>query len=98
MADVPYFALRWSDLWDLSSFYHLRDKWKLDEDEVFHRQYANIGWRRQGMMMRGGLLRWMRFYCVRVAAERLLRPLERLLNAAIARRHARRHNLHLRVP
>jgi hypothetical protein len=97
IADVPYFALRWSDLWDVSSFYHLRDKWKLDEDEYFRRQYENIGWRRQGMMMRGSLLRWMVSHRVRAAAERLLRPVERRVNAAIARQHAKRHGVHLRI-
>ena len=34
LSDLPFFALRWSDLWDLSSFHYLRDKWKLDEDEI----------------------------------------------------------------
>ena len=97
IADVPYFALRWSDLWDLSSFYHLRDKWKLEEDEYFRRQYENVGWRRQGMMMRAGLLRWLVSYRLRAAVERLLRPLERRVNAAIARQHAKRHGVQIRV-
>lgn len=97
LADVPYFALRWSDLWDLSSFYHLRDKWNLDEDAYFRRQYENVGWRRRGMMMNNGLLRWLVSARVRAAAERLLRPLERLVNARIARRHARRHGIELRA-
>jgi len=97
IADVPYFALRWSDLWDLSSFYHLRDKWKLEEDDYFRRQYENVGWRRHGMMMRTGLLRWLVSYRLRAAAERLLRPLERRVNAAIARQHAKRHGVPLRV-
>ena len=26
LSDVPFFALRWSDRWDLSSFHYLRDK------------------------------------------------------------------------
>jgi GT2 family glycosyltransferase len=97
LTDVPYFALRWSDLWDLSSFYHLRDKWNLEEDAYFHRQYENVGWRRRGMMMSNGLLRWLVSSRVRAAAERLLRPLERSVNARIARRHARRHGIELRA-
>jgi len=96
IADVPFFALRWSDLWDLSSFHHLRDKWKLDEDEYFLRQYANLGWRRHAMMMRGGLLRWLVSSRVCAATEKTLRPLERRVNAAIARQHARRHGVRLR--
>jgi GT2 family glycosyltransferase len=97
IADVPYFALRWSDLWDLSSFYHLRDKWNLEEDEYFRRQYANLGWRRQGLMMRGGLLRWLGSYRIRAAAERMLRPLERRVNAALARSHAKRHGVPIQM-
>ncbi|HEX6138668.1 MAG TPA: glycosyltransferase [Casimicrobiaceae bacterium] len=96
LSDVPYFALRWSDLWDLSSFHHLRDKWNLDEDEYFRRQYRNLGWRRREIMMRGGILRWLGSVRLRAAAERVLRPLERRLNTAIARRHARRHGVPLR--
>jgi GT2 family glycosyltransferase len=97
LSDGPYFALRWSDLWDLSSFYHLRDKWNLDEDAYFHRQYENLGWRRRGIMMSNGLLRWLVSSRVRAAAERLLRPLERSVNARIARRHARTHGIALRA-
>jgi hypothetical protein len=37
------------------------------------------------------------FYRLRAAAERLLRPLERRVNAAIARQHAKRHGVPLRV-
>jgi len=96
ISDVPFFALRWSDLWDLSSFHYLRDKWNLEEDEYFQREYRNVGWRRRELMMRGGLLRWLVSWKVRGVAERALRPLERRLNAAIARRHSSRHGVHLR--
>ena len=95
-SDLPYFALRWSDLWDLSSFHYLRDKWNLDEDEYFRRQYENLGWRRRELMMRGSVLRWLRSVRVRAAAERMLRPVERRVNDAITKRHARIHSLHLR--
>jgi hypothetical protein len=97
LSDVPFFALRWSDLWDLSSFHYLRDKWRLDEDEYFRRQYENVGWRRREIMMRGGVLRWMLSVRARAAAERLLRRLERRVNAAIARHHARAHGIPLRM-
>ncbi len=98
MSDVPFFALRWSDLWDLSSFHHLRDKWKLDEDAYFRRQYENLGWRRREIMMRGGLLRWLVSARARAAVERILRPLERRVNATLSRRHARRHGVTIRLP
>ena len=97
LSDVPFFALRWSDLWDLSSFHYLRDKWNLDEDEYFRRQYRNVGWRRREIMMRQGVLRWLVSTRVRALVERLLRPLERRLNAMIARRHSGRHGVQLRL-
>jgi GT2 family glycosyltransferase len=95
LADCAYFALRWSDLWDKASFEHLRDKWRLDEDEYFERQYRNLGWRRREMMMRETLLAWLVSWRVRSVAERVLRPLERRVNASIARRHAARHRIPL---
>lgn len=95
LADMSFFALRWSDQWDLSSFHHLRDKWQLDEDEYFLRQYRNLGWRRRELMMRDGLLRWLVSSRVRGAAERMLRPLERRVNAAISQGHAKRHRIGL---
>lgn len=95
LRDVLFFALRWSDLWDLSSFNHLRRKWRLDEDEYFRRQYRSLGWRRHSIMMRGTLLRWAAPWRLRSALERLLRPLERSINARLARRHARRYGVQI---
>lgn len=96
MYDVPFFALRWSDQWDLSSFHYLRDKWNLDEDEYFLRQYKHIGWRRHEMM-RCSLLRWLVSWRLRGAVERMLRPVEQRVNSAIARRHAERHDVPIRI-
>ncbi len=91
LSDVPYFALRWSDLWDAASFQHLQKKWGLEEDTYFVRRYQNLGWRRREVLMCEGLLRWLVSWRVRIAAERLLHPLERRVNNLIARRHARRY-------
>lgn len=96
ISDVPFFALRWSDLWDLSSFHYFRDKWRLDEDEYFRRQYENIGWRRRGLMMRGGVLKWLISWQARSGVERVLRPFERRINDALTRRHAARHGVPIR--
>lgn len=93
--DVPYFALRWSDDWDLASFEHFRSKWNLEEDRYFQGQYRNLGWRRRGLMMRGGLLRWLPHWRLRAGAERVLRPIERRINRIVARRYA---NAHGRAP
>jgi hypothetical protein len=96
MFDVPFFALRWSDQWDVSSFHYLRDKWNLDEDEYFLRQYKHLGWRRHELMMRAGLLRWLVSWRLRGAVERMLRPVEQRVNSAIAR-HAERHGVPIRM-
>jgi GT2 family glycosyltransferase len=96
IADVPYFALRWSDAWDRSSFHYLRDKWKLEEDAYFQRQYANLGWRRRGLMMQGGLLRWIPSSRIRSLIERAVRPLERSVNGFVARRFSAKHGIALR--
>ena len=91
LTDVPFFALRWSDSWDLASFDHFRTKWRLDEDAYFQAQYRNVGWRRRSLMMRGGLLRWLPHWRLQAGAEWLLRPLERRLNKVIAGRYADRY-------
>ena len=91
LSDVPYFALRWSDDWDLSSFRYFQNKWNLAEDAYFAREYRNLGWRRQHLMMLGGLLRWIPTWRIRLATERLLRPLERRVNQMISARYARRY-------
>ena len=91
LSEVPYFALRWSDDWDLSSFHRLRDKWKLTEDAYFARQFRDLGWRRHGLMMRSSLLRLLPSWRLRNSVERALRPLEQRVNRSVSRRHARRH-------
>jgi GT2 family glycosyltransferase len=91
LADVPYFALRWSDEWDMASFRHFQKKWRLADDAYFAREYRNLGWRRRNMMMRECLLGWLPSWKMRLAAERILRPLERRINRAISRRYSERH-------
>jgi hypothetical protein len=91
LADVPFFALRWSDAWDLASLHHFRNKWRLDEDRYFLSQYRSLGWRRRGLMMRTGLLKWLPHWRLQAGAERLLRPIERRINRGIAQRYADRH-------
>jgi glycosyltransferase involved in cell wall biosynthesis len=91
LADVPYFALRWSDEWDMASFRHFQKKWRLADDAYFAREYRNLGWRRRNLMMRECLLGWLPSWKMRLVAERLLRPLERRLNRVISRRYAQRH-------
>jgi GT2 family glycosyltransferase len=89
--DVPFYALRWSDEWALSSLRRLLKKWDLAEDEYFARQYRNLGWRRRSVMMEKGVLHFLPSCKLKLAAERLLRPLERRLNRLVSRRYSERH-------
>lgn len=89
LPDMAFFALRWSDEWDMSSFRYFRDKWNLLEDSYFLRQYENLGWRRRGFLMRSGLLRWLGSWRLRIGAERVLRPLERRVNRWLSGRYAK---------
>jgi GT2 family glycosyltransferase len=91
LSDIPFFALRWSDEWDLLSFRRLIEKWHLTEDAYFARQYHHLGWRRRGLMMQKGILFWLPSWKLRLAAERLLRPWERRLNQFVSQRYARRY-------
>jgi GT2 family glycosyltransferase len=90
LRDVPYFALRWSDEWDLSSFKHFQKKWRLADDAYFAREYRNLGWRRRNLMMRNGVVGWLPSWKLRIGAERLLRPLERRINRVISARYGER--------
>lgn len=44
LTDLPYFFLRWSDVWNETSLEHFRTKWNLTADDPFIR--ANYRWAR----------------------------------------------------
>lgn len=91
LSDMPYFALRWSDTFDLHSFHRLRDKWNLAEDGYFARQYRNLGWRRKGLILKGKLLRRVPSWKLRLAATSVIWPLEKRLNRWLSARYAKRY-------
>ena len=77
--DIPYYMLRWNDMWTLSSLHRFRDKWSLTEDEYFQRQYRNLQrWRRRAYLIRP-LFRRVPSRMIRRILERLVAPLERIL-------------------
>jgi GT2 family glycosyltransferase len=88
-SEAPFFALRWSDAWDLSSFHHFRDKWNLVEDQYFKKQYRVLGWRRREILIRLTLLRWIPSWRVQNSLARILFPIEKLLNRFVTRRYHR---------
>lgn len=90
-SDVPYFALRWSDAFDMASFQRFRDKWDLTEDDYFAYQYKNLGWRRRGLMLQGKLLRRIPTWKLRLAVARVAWPIERRINRRLSARYAQQH-------
>jgi GT2 family glycosyltransferase len=87
-SDLPYFMLRWSDAWDLSSLHHLRNKWNLTEDEYFHKRYQKLGARRHELLIKP-LVQRLTFGQGSPWLEKLLIALERPLNHYLYRRYLR---------
>jgi GT2 family glycosyltransferase len=92
LSDLPYYLLRWNDRWTLDTLRHLRDKWRLTEDEYFRRQYGRpfLEWRRRDFLIQASLLRWIPSWKVRTAIEKGLAPLMTWAADRAAARHARR--------
>ena len=90
LADLPFYALRWSDDWELATLHRLRDKWNLAEDEYFRAKYKSLGWRRQ-MAITGPLSRRLAFGCNSRFLHKILIHLEKRLNRRLTTRYARKH-------
>ncbi|MEO1134757.1 MAG: glycosyltransferase [Cyanobacteria bacterium J06639_1] len=46
IADLFFFMVRWSDAFQVDSLHHLRDKWRVREDDYFTTRYQSVGWQR----------------------------------------------------
>ncbi|WP_144869030.1 glycosyltransferase [Hyella patelloides] len=77
LSDIPYFQLRWSDAWELSSIKHFRKKWDItEEDKYFKKRHKNLGYRRHKTLLHpivkqlsfGGYATWLE--TLLVAGER----------------------------
>ena len=92
LSDLSYYLLRWNNRWTLDTLHHLRDKWRLTEDEYFQRQYGKqfLEWRRRSFLIHASLLRWVPSWKLRNALEKGLSPLLSWAADVIAARHARR--------
>jgi GT2 family glycosyltransferase len=92
LSDVPYYLLRWNDRWTLRTLHHLREKWRLTEDDYFRRQYSRtfLEWRRRSFLIQATLLRWIPSWRVRLKLEKGLSPLMTWAANVSAARHARR--------
>jgi GT2 family glycosyltransferase len=98
--DYTYFALRWSDAWDLASFDHFRNKWDVEEDWYFERRYNRLGRRRYRALMRPIISRFPFKEHRNWFADSLQeveRPINNLISDIYARQHEyARHSLGLR--
>lgn len=83
LSDLPYFELRWSDAWELSSLKHFNRKWSLTEKQESAYQ---LGYRRHQTLLQpivkrlsfGGYATWL---------ENILAAGERKINRSISDRH-----------
>ncbi|MGF1520836.1 MAG: glycosyltransferase family 2 protein [Leptolyngbyaceae cyanobacterium] len=94
-ADLHFYMLRWSDAWETASLAHLQEKWNLPEDAYFAQKRKALGWRRRGMIL-SPLLQRLTFgfvknrFLEKVLMYGVLTPIDRMLNAYLTSRHARR--------
>lgn len=87
--DIPYYMLRWSDTWELSSLHRLRDKWNLTEDEYFKKKYNSLG-RRRNMTIISPLVRRLTFGRYSHLLAKMLIRVDHVLNGYLTTRHAQR--------
>lgn len=97
LMDLPFYLFRWNDAWTLASLRHLRDKWRLTEDEYFLRQYRNMGWRRRDYLIQNTLLRRLPSWRTRLKLEQLLYPVATLLSRRVLVRNERARARHARA-
>jgi GT2 family glycosyltransferase len=92
LSDIPYYLLRWNNGWTLDTLHHLRDKWRLTEDEYFQRQYTEqfLEWRRREFLIHASLLRWVPSWKLRNALDLGLSPLLSWAADVTAASHAKR--------
>jgi GT2 family glycosyltransferase len=86
-SDLPFFFLRWSDEWELSSLAHFKQKWDLTgQDKYFKKRYKRLGHRRYQAFLRP-FVRQISFGNTFPWLEERLKPLERMLNHYITDRY-----------
>lgn len=85
-SDLPYFMLRWSDAWEISSLEHFMQKWDLTKkDKYFKKRYKRLGQRRHQAFLRP-LVRQISFGGYATWLEKMLVAIERKVNQYISLR------------
>jgi GT2 family glycosyltransferase len=87
-SDLPFFMLRWSDAWEMTSLKRLLEKWELTEDDFFKHRYRRLGWRRHETIVRPLIAR-IGFAKKQPRIERTLISLDRKLNRYLTNHHDR---------
>lgn len=87
-SDIPYYMLRWSDAWQLNSLHRFRQKWDLTEDKYFKNRYKRLGVRRQKTIIKPFVRSVLGRNSQRI--EKILLPIDRILNRYLTNRFARR--------
>lgn len=86
LSDIPYFELRWSDLWELASLEHFAQKWDVTKkDKYFKKRYNRLGHRRHQALVRP-LVKQLSFGGYATWLERTLIAVERKVNSYITER------------
>jgi len=86
-SDVPFYMLRWSDAWELTSLHRFRDKWDLTEDEFFKNRYKRLGWRRKQTIIKP-LAHQIAFGQKVRGLDKILGYTDKVLNHHLTRRYA----------
>lgn len=92
LTDMPFYMLRWSDAWELTSLHRLRDKWNLTEDEYFKNRYNGLGWRRKATIIKPLSRKISKTILRRQSkkVEDLLVSVDKALNKYLTNRYARK--------
>ncbi|PIG92080.1 glycosyltransferase [Gloeocapsopsis sp. IPPAS B-1203] len=92
LTDMPFYMLRWSDAWELTSLHRLRDKWNLTEDEYFKNRYNGLGWRRKTTIIKPLSRKISKTILRRQSkkVEDLLVSVDKALNKYLTNRYARK--------
>jgi GT2 family glycosyltransferase len=91
LTDMPYFMLRWSDVWEIASLKHFQEKWNVTEDKYFQKRYKRLGQRRHQAFLKP-LIRRLTFGKRAPWLEQKIVPLERKLNHFISDRYQQKLN------
>lgn len=92
-SDMPFYMLRWSDAWEISSLEHFRQKWNVIHDDwLFQSRYKRIGWRRRVTFIRYLSLKLTFGGHNRRLLEKILSRLEKVLNRYLTYQYARKHS------